>query len=120
MEGFNSHRTNGSLQIAGDVIEKISKLAALEVEGVEEVRAPLSATRTLLGRLGFSKPIQVEMIDDVANIEVPIVVRYGTKIPETSELVQENVKNSIQNMTSITVGRVDVVITGITLEDSTY
>lgn len=118
MDRFDAENSGGSLQISSDVIEKIAKHAALEVNGVEAVHGQTTAARTLLGKLTSYGPIYVEMIDDVADIEVAIVVRYGTKIPEISEKVQRNVKDSVQNMTSITVGRVDIVVSGIDAKET--
>lgn len=113
MERYDADNSGGSLQISSDVVEKIAKHAALEVDGVEAVRGQTTAARTLLGKITSYGPIYVEMIDDVADIEVAIVVRYGAKVPEISEQVQRNVKAAVQNMTSITVGRVDIVVSGI-------
>lgn len=113
MDGFNSHATGGSLQISSEVIEKIAKQAAMEVDGVAAVKVPALSAQSLLGKRAVNKPIHVEINNDVADIEVAMVVRYGVKIPEISEKVQENVKHSVQNMTSITVGRVNLIISGI-------
>ena len=72
----------GSLQISTDVLAKIARLAALEIEGVADVSAGIFAV-------------------------------YGVKIMPVCEKVQENVKQTIQNMTGITVSRVDVLVTGL-------
>lgn len=118
MERYNTDNSGGSLQISSDVVEKIAKHSALEIDGVEAVRGQTTAARTLLGKLTSYGPIYVELIDDVADIEVAIVVSIGTKIQEISEKVQKNVKNAIQNMTSITVGRVDIVVSGIDIKEA--
>ena len=113
MDGIKSHYTGGSLQISSEVVEKIAWHAAEEVEGVKRVSAPQTTTKALLDKLTPTKPVRVEIKSDVADIEVALVVDYGTKIPEVSEKVQQNVKDSVQNMTSISVAKVDVVITGV-------
>lgn len=113
MDGFDSHGSGGSLQISTEVIEKIAQHAALEVEGVAQVRSATTTAKTLLDKLAPPKAVSVEIKNDVADVTVSLVVAYGTKIPEISERVQQNVKDSVQNMTSISVARVDVVITGI-------
>lgn len=118
MEKYSTDNSGGSLQISSDVVEKIAKHAALEVDGVEAVRGQTTAARSLLGKITSYGPIYVELIDDVADIEVAIVVRYGTKIPEISDKVQRNIKSAVQNMTSITVGRVDIVVSGIDTKEA--
>lgn len=117
MEGIQSDFTGGSLQISSDVIEKIACHATMEVEGVARVEAPPSGAMTILGKIASSKPIQVIMKNDVADIEVSLVVKYGTRIPEISEKVQQNVKDSVQCMTSISVAKVDVVVAGVDTEN---
>ena len=104
----------GSLQISTDVLVKIARLAALEVGGVAEVTTGNSQNvRGLLGRTGLSKPVLVEMEDGVATVTVHLSAAYGQKIMPLCEKVQENVKQTIQNMTGITVSRVNVVAAGL-------
>lgn len=106
--------TGGSLQISSDVIAKIAKLAASESDGVVAVAAASNgAGKTILDKIAPIKPIVVQLNDEVADIEVSIVVRYSAKIPEVSEAVQKNIKTSVQNMTGITVAKVDVIVVGV-------
>ena len=90
----------GSLQISTDVVAKIAALAAKEVRG-------------LLNKASLHKPVTVVIEDGVATVTLYIVSNYGCKIVSVCEKVQENVKQTIQNMTGITVKRVDVIVTGL-------
>ena len=117
MDGFNSHSSGGKLQISSDAMENIAKHAALEIDGVCGLRVTPTAANSLLGRLGTARPVQIEMLNDVADVGLCIVVRYGSKLPEICEKVQNNVKNSIQSMTGITVGRVNIAVTGVGPEE---
>ena len=116
MEVKDQNLVVGSLQISTDVIAKIARLAALEVDGVREVKACPYSMKSLLGRLATPKPVEVTLQDEVAEITVNVTIAYGARIPALSEKVQQNVKASVQNMTSITVSRVNVVITGVGVE----
>ena len=40
------------------------------------------------------------------------------KIPQLSEQIQENVKSAVQNMTCITVSKVNVIVNGVVQETS--
>lgn len=105
----------GSLQISTDVLAKIARLAALEVGGVAEVTTGNSQNvRKLLGRTGLRKAVGVSLEDGVATVTVQLTANYGQKIMPLCEKVQENVKQTIQNMTGITVSRVDVLVVGLT------
>lgn len=116
MEVKDQNLVGGSLQISTDVIAKIARLAALEVDGVREVKACPYSMKSLLGRLATPKPVEVTLQDEVAEITVNVTIAYGARIPALSEKVQQDVKASVQNMTSITVSRVNVVITGVGVE----
>ena len=116
MEVKDQNLVGGSLQISTDVIAKIARLAALEVDGVREVKACPYSMKSLLGRLATPKPVEVTLQDEVAEITVNVTIAYGARIPALSEKVQQNVKASVQNMTNITVSRVNVVITGVGVE----
>ena len=113
MDVTNSSTIGGSLQISTDVIAKIAKLATLEIEGVKEVSTGTMGVKSLFNKVNLQKPILVQLTDDVAEITVNIMVRYGYKIPQLCEKVQENVKSSVQNMTCITVSKVNIVVTGV-------
>ena len=113
MEVKDQNLVGGSLQISTDVIAKIARLAALEVDGVREVKACPYSMKSLLGRLATPKPVEVTLQDEVAEITVNVTIAYGARIPALSEKVQQNVKASVQNMTSITVSRVNVIVAGV-------
>ena len=53
------------------------------------------------------------MFDGVADITVHVVVKYGVKLPALCKEVQKAVKANVQNMTDITVSKVNVVVTGV-------
>lgn len=116
MEVSNSNVVNGSLQISTNVIGKIAKLAATEIDGVVDVCAGSAGMRSFLGKVNLQKPVSVELLENVAEITVSLTVRYGSQIPAVCEKVQENVKSAVQNMTSITVARVNIVVVGVLQE----
>lgn len=118
MEVSNSV-VNGSLQISSEVIAKIARLAALEIDGVKDVCAGTAGVKGLLGRVAPQKPVCVELLEDVAEITVHLQVLYGSKIPTVCEKVQQSVKNAVQNMTSITVSRVNIVVSGVQVQPET-
>ena len=113
------HNTiGGSLQISTEVIAKIARLAALEVDGVADVATGTSQNvRSLLGRTGLQKPVTVVMEDGIATVTVHLTVVYGSKVMPLCEKVQENVKSAVQNVTNVTVSRVNLGITGVAAEE---
>ena len=102
MDMQNMDLMGGSLQISTDVIAKIARCAALEIDGVADVscgRQPGKRAKELL---------------EIVNIQPPVT--FGTCVPVMAEKVQKNVKSAVQNMTRVTVSRVNLVIAGLATE----
>ena len=115
MELQNMDLRGGSLQISTEVLGKIARCAALEVAGVAEVSCGSQnrKAKDFLERANVQSPVTVEMRDGTAEITLHLVVAFGARIPSVAEKVQENVKTAVQNMTNVTVSRVDLVIAGL-------
>ena len=117
MDLQNMDLQGGSLQISTEVIAKIARCAALEVEGVAEVSCG-TQNKKLKDMLEASiqPPVAVEMRDGTAELTLHLIMASGARIPAVAEKVQENVKSAVQNMTSVTVSRVNLVIAGLAAE----
>lgn len=113
MDVSTTSNAGGRLQISTDVIAKIAKMAALEIDGVCDVTMDNAGVKNLLNKIAQQNPIQVDLKNDVADITVGITVKMGTNIPDVSEKIQENIKNSVQNMTMISVAHVNIIVVGI-------
>ena len=118
MDLQNMDLKGGSLQISTEVIGKIARCAALEVDGVSEVSCgKQKKVKELLAAASIQPPVTVEMRDGTAELTLNLVVKFGAKIPAVAEKVQENVKSAVQNMTNVTVSRVNLVIAGLAAEE---
>ena len=120
MDLQNMDLMGGSLQISTEVIAKIARCAALEVEGVAEVSHGKQGktVKELLEMASIQPPVTVEMRDGTAEITLELIVRYGTRIPTMAEKVHQSVKSAVQNMTNVTVSRVNIVIAGLETGES--
>ena len=113
----NMDLQGGSLQISTEVIAKIAHCAALEVEGVAEVSCGTQNRKLKeLLEASIQPPVVVEMRDGTAEITLNLVMTAGARIPSVAEKVQENVKAAVQNMTNVTVSRVNLIIAGLAAE----
>ena len=118
MDLQNMDLKGGSLQISTEVIGKIARCAALEVDGVSSLlRKQNKKVKELLAAASIQPPVTVEMRDGTAELTLNLVVKFGAKIPAVAEKVQENVKSAVQNMTNVTVSRVNLVIAGLAAEE---
>ena len=116
MDFQNTDLQGGSLQISTEVIGKIARCAALEIDGVAEVSCGRQnkKLKDLLEASSIQSPVVVEMRDGTANITLNLMMKlWWHGIPAVAEKVQENVKNAVQNMTNVTVSRVNLVIAGL-------
>lgn len=117
MDLQNMDLQGGSLQISTEVIAKIARCAALEVEGVAEVSCGTQNKKLKdLLEASIQPPVAVEMRDGTAELTLHLIMASGARIPAVAEKVQENVKSAVQNMTSVTVSRVNLVIAGLATE----
>ena len=85
----------------------------MEVEGVSNVSVGSSGVKGFLAKTNLPKAVEVNMFDGVAEITVHVVVKYGVKLPAVCKDVQQAVKANVQNMTDITVSKVNIVVTGV-------
>ena len=108
----------GKIEIAKEVMEVIAGIAASEVEGVSSMRGNFATGVTeILGRKNHSKGVKVlEVNNDEIKVEVYAVVKYGYSIPEVAEKIQENIRESVYNMTEVKVEMVNVHIVGVNFE----
>lgn len=107
----------GSVKIADDVVAMIAGIAATEVEGVAAMAG--NVTNELMSRVGvknLKKGVKVDVLDKVVEVELALVMEYGYNIPETSQKVQERVKNAIENMTGLEVADVNIRIAGVNMQ----
>ena len=108
----------GKIEIAREVMEVIAGIAASEVEGVSSMRGNFATGVTeILGRKSHSKGVKVvEVNNDEIKVEAYAVVKYGYSIPEVAEKIQENIRESVYNMTEVKVEMVNVHIVGVNFE----
>ena len=93
----------GKVEINQSALTVIANIAASEVEGVSK----------LLGKKVYSKGVELEFVGDELLIDVYCNLKSGYSIAKTARKIQENVKNSIFNMTEINTKTVNVNIIGI-------
>ncbi|MGI6318714.1 MAG: Asp23/Gls24 family envelope stress response protein [Firmicutes bacterium] len=104
----------GAIRIADEVVSIIAGLAATEIEGVAGMSGGIAGgIAEALGRKNFSKGVKVEVGEEEASVDLFLIVRYGTRIPDVAWGVQENVKKAIENMTGLKVLKVNVHVQGV-------
>ncbi|MDR3552705.1 MAG: Asp23/Gls24 family envelope stress response protein [Clostridia bacterium] len=113
----SKYRDNGSLKISEEVISKIAGLTTNEIKGVAGLSLRPNITdakfRGILAKNSIGRAIRLEMREGEAVIDVFVNLYLGAKIPEVASEIQSKVKDAIQNMTGITVSKVNVHVSGV-------
>lgn len=102
----------GTLRISREVLATIVSSTAAEVPGVCRVAATPDL-RGMLAKRQMIRPVTVFLEDDMAQVELHVVLAPEVKIPVVAERLQKAVKESVQSMTGIAVSKVNVVVEGI-------
>ncbi len=107
----------GEVRIADEVVAIIAGLAATEVKGVASMAG--NVTNELVSKLGMknlSKGVKVVVTSESVSVDMALNMEYGYSIPKTSKMVQEKVKQAIENMTGLQVLEVNIRIASVKLE----
>jgi uncharacterized alkaline shock family protein YloU len=114
MDREESRTDLGTVKIHKNVIASISAIAAGEIEGVKTIgRDFRSGLLEIIGRKDY-RAIRVE-IDKNGDvwIEIPLVIKYGFNIPDVANKVQENIRNSLEKMTNLSLKDININVQGI-------
>ncbi len=117
MEQKNTAAT-GSIKISEEVVGTIVETVLNEIEGVHSLtNRPVEPSDVLL-RAALLKPISISLNADVATIDVAVNLCFGYRVKTVSEQIQQRVKDAVQDMTGITVSRVNVYVAGIKAKET--
>lgn len=106
------------LSVNTEVIEKMSELAAKEVEGVVGLSKRAIDLKGAVKSKNAFKGVKVENVNGALKINVYINVKRHVNVKELAEKVQQNVKDKIQTMTGSAVTQVNVIVADIEVEET--
>lgn len=107
----------GNLKISEDVVASITRIATNEVEGVAELALAPSSIKGIFKTKPVNNSVSVDLNDGVAVIDVYLKIKYGAKVQSVASEIQKKIKDSVQNMTSIAVSKVNIHVSGIVIDD---
>ncbi|CAM3307813.1 MULTISPECIES: Asp23/Gls24 family envelope stress response protein [Saccharibacillus] len=109
---------NGNVRIANEVVAKIAGMAALETPGIAAMSGGLSEgwAKRLSGK-NVQKGVIVEVGQLETAIDLRIIVLYETPIHEVCRMLQQNVREAVENMTGLKVIEVNVKVEGVAFKD---
>ena len=104
----------GKVQISEEVVASIAALSVKEVEGVHSTVG--SITNELVGKLGvknISKGVKAVIEGENVMIDMNINMRFGYNIFSQCTLLQDKVKETVYNMTGLTVKEVNLRVVDV-------
>ncbi len=104
---------NTSLNISHDVIATIAKQTVMEIDGVTGLANFPASIKDWMYKNTATKSIIITLADEVAVIDISIVIAFGYNVKDVSEKAQMQIKDAVQNMTGITVSKVNVYVANV-------
>ncbi|MBC8536074.1 Asp23/Gls24 family envelope stress response protein [Feifania hominis] len=103
---------NGEILISNEVLANIVGHAANECFGVAGMahKSTADGIVALLKKDGYDKGVKVGATDDKLNIELHIVVTYGTPLQALCDSIIEKVKYQVEEMTGFEVGEITIYV----------
>ncbi len=102
------------LKIADDVIGAIAAMAATEIDGVAGMSGSITGEIAhILGKKNLAKGVKVQVSGSEVVLDLFVIAKYGSKIPDVALQVQESAKKAVESMTSLRVSEVNVHIQGV-------
>ena len=111
---IEGNKSFGDVVIANEVLAIIAGIAATEVEGVHSMDGGWSGQFiSKLGIKDLARGVKVQVREREIKVDLSLNMEYGYAIPKVSDLVQDKVSASINNMTGLNVSEVNIRISGV-------
>ena len=102
---------NLELSVSTEVLEKMSEIAACEIDGVKAL-----SKKSALKTMNPFKGVKVDVLNGTVSVNVFVVLEKTAKLREVVAAVQQNIKDKIQTMTGTAVTKVNVTVDDISEE----
>jgi len=105
---------NGTTYIADEVVAITAGLAAMEVDGVASMSGGVAeGIAQRLGRKNLSRGVKVDVSEEECTIDLYIIVKYGSRIPDVCNIIREEVKRAVEDSIGLKVNAVNLHVQGI-------
>lgn len=107
----------GKVEIAPEVIEVITGIAASEVDGLSSMRGNF-ATGVVerFGKKSHGKGVKVELTENGILIDLYVVLNFGISIPKVAQQLQDNIRQTLKSMTALEIDEINVHVVGIQMD----
>lgn len=105
-------RPPGKTTIAPNVLLTITRLAALEVKGVNGMSELQGGVNRIFMR-GYDEGVRIQIEEDRVYVDLYVILDANVNVREVSRVIQSEVARAISEMVGMEVGRVNVHIDDI-------
>lgn len=109
----------GEIAMDHDVLATIAALAAMECYGLVGMtyKSARSGIAKMLKGEHLSKGVEIKTVEDGVEIELYVIIQYGTKISVVAENILEKVKYQVETQTGVKVKEVNLNIEGVRVQE---
>lgn len=107
-----------TLTFDDNVIEKIVAITCKEVDGIIEMKGGiLSAIQEGFGGTDLTKGVDVEVQNQLAEIDLAIIMEYGKSAPTIFKELKEVIGENVKNMTGLGISSLNVRVVDVMTKD---
>lgn len=106
----------GNVKISDEVIAEISAVEAEDIKGIVGI---CDSKTGFFGIKSAMKGVRADIREGIVDIDVDIIVEYGTKIQDVCMELQNKIKKAVESMTGLVASKVNVNVKSIKLPDTT-
>ncbi|MEI7640507.1 MAG: Asp23/Gls24 family envelope stress response protein [bacterium] len=111
---MQSNQTDaGNIKLSEEAIANISAIAAKSVDGVVDIDSGTVGTLAEALGIKLTRGIKVDMTNTTVSIDINLVLSFGCDITETGCAVQEKIREAVENMTGLIVGKINININSV-------
>lgn len=112
----------GTISLADEVVATMAGVATTECYGIVGMAGSLlkDGIAELLGRENLSRGVVVAMEGESVEIDLYVVVGYGTRISEIARNVTDKVRYVVESATGLKVNGVHIHVQGVKVGQATY
>ncbi|MBS7527448.1 Asp23/Gls24 family envelope stress response protein [Fusibacter paucivorans] len=109
----------GEINIEHDVLATIAAMAAMECYGLVGLtyKSARNGIAKMLKGEHMSKGVEIRPVEEGVEIDLFVIIQYGTKISVVAENIIEKVKYQVETQTGIDVKEVNLNIEGVRVQE---
>lgn len=109
----------GIINIDNEVVARIAGIATTECYGIVGMASKnvKDGFVQLLRRESLTKGVKLTTLDENINIDLHIIVEYGTNISAIADAIIGTVKYKVEEYTGLSIGQINIFVEGVRVDN---